>query len=249
MESTHTEEPRTQFEYTRNDIEEFGKAVEELRDYAYSSLSEQDLVHLKNVELRGRIATFLGYATAWLIPNPISAFLLSFGQSTRWMLAHHILHRGYDKVPGVPKKYTSKHFAMGWRRFIDWFDWIVPKAWIQEHNILHHYYTGENYDPDVLERNTHYLRDFPAPYFLKYLYVLFAGCTWKYTYYAEKTLSVIDDEESKPIKPKDIKYITLLNIFQLHKKKVRKHLLPLSLSLFLSFYLFIYFLLLMLFVE
>jgi hypothetical protein len=37
------------------------------------------------------------------------------GRSTRWLLMHHVGHRGYDKVPGVPAKYTSKVFARGWR--------------------------------------------------------------------------------------------------------------------------------------
>ncbi len=33
----------------------------------------------------------------------------------------------------------SQRFAQGKRRFIDWFDWILPEAWNYEHNILHHY--------------------------------------------------------------------------------------------------------------
>ena len=47
------------------------------------------------------------------VPNPISMALLSLGRGTRWMLMHHIGHRGYDRVPNVPAKYTSKVFARG----------------------------------------------------------------------------------------------------------------------------------------
>ena len=35
----------------------------------------EDLAHLLKLERWGRICTGLGYATAWIAPNPISAFL------------------------------------------------------------------------------------------------------------------------------------------------------------------------------
>ena len=100
---------------------------------------EDDLKHLKKVEAMGRAASFLGYGTAWLMPNPVSALLMSQGTFSRWaMIGHHVLHRGYDKVPGIPHRYTSKGFAKGWRRFVDWLDWIEPNAWVHEHNFQHH---------------------------------------------------------------------------------------------------------------
>jgi hypothetical protein len=93
---------------------------------------EEDLRHLKKMELWGRICTLLGYATAWIIPNPISAFLISQGIFTRWaLITHPISHGGYDKIPDVPVRYTSKRYASGWRRFLDWCDWIHPDAWHQ----------------------------------------------------------------------------------------------------------------------
>ena len=44
------------------------------------------------------------------------------------MMAHHATHRGYDRVPGVPGRYTARHFASGWRRLLDWPDWIHPES-------------------------------------------------------------------------------------------------------------------------
>ena len=34
------------------------------------------------------------------------------------------MHRGYDRVPGAPEERTSRGFAKGKRRFVDWLDWI-----------------------------------------------------------------------------------------------------------------------------
>ena len=65
------------------------------------------------------------------------------------MIAHHVSHRGYDRVQGAPDTRRSKRFAAGRRRWLDWFDWIRPEAWNTEHNLLHHYRLGEEADPDA----------------------------------------------------------------------------------------------------
>jgi fatty acid desaturase len=101
---------------------------------------------------------------------------------------HHVGHRGYDKVPGVPAKYTSKVFARGRRRFIDWPDWMNPEAWIYEHNVLHHSYTGEERDPDLIERNTIPLREYPKG--VRYAVLGLLALTWRASYYAPNTLDV-----------------------------------------------------------
>ena len=69
---------------------------------------KDDLRHLKKIEWWGRLCTIAGYATAWILPNPVSALFISQGIFTRWaLLIHPVSHGGYDKVPGVPKCYTS----------------------------------------------------------------------------------------------------------------------------------------------
>jgi len=153
------------------------------------AMPKEELRHLKKMELWGRICTLLGYATAWIIPNPISAYLISQGIFTRWaLITHPISHGGYDKIPGVPHRYTSKGFAKGWRRFLDWNDWIHPHAWHQEHNNLHHYNLGEETDPDQIQFNMRWLRESKLPMWLRYIIVAIFACIWKAVYYAPKAL-------------------------------------------------------------
>jgi fatty acid desaturase len=132
----------------------------------------------------------LGYATAWIIPNPISAYLISQGNFTRWTtVAHHVLHRGYDKIEGIPERYTSKGFAKGWRRYFDWLDWIYPAAWDVEHNNIHHYHLGEEVDPDQVEFNMEALRNSNIPTWGRYALLAVMAASWKIIYYASSTLT------------------------------------------------------------
>ena len=99
---------------------------EKLRKELRAGAGPEDYEHFKKILRWSRTFSALGYATAWIAPNPFSAAMLSTGTFTRWaIIAHHVLHKGYDKVPGVPEKHTSKGFANGWRRrVVDWLDWI-----------------------------------------------------------------------------------------------------------------------------
>lgn len=153
-----------------------------------------DVRHLWRIIWINRLMTFVGYATAWLIPNPLSAYCISQGIFGRWMVMHHVGHGGYDRVPGLPAHFHSKRFAMGWRRFRDWFDWIDPEAWNYEHNVLHHYYTSEHKDPDLVEDHAAFIRASRLPMPLKYLFVAFMSVTWKFTYYAPNTLRALDEK-------------------------------------------------------
>lgn len=172
------------------DTEGFLRDLRALRTEIDASVSEEDHAHLRRIERWGRAATVLGVATCWLMPNPLSAAALSLGRSTRWLLMHHVGHRGYDRVPGAPVERTSKGFAKGRRRFLDWFDWMLPEAWVFEHNVLHHSHTGEEADPDLLERNAEgSLRDPSRPLALRYLQLALLAITWRASYYAPETLA------------------------------------------------------------
>jgi fatty acid desaturase len=172
------------------DEQAFLRDLRALRAEIDASLTEADGEHLKKIERWGRAATLIGLATAWMGPNPVSALGLALGRSTRWALMHHCGHRGYDKVPGAPERYHSKVFARGWRRLVDWPDWMLPEAWIYEHNILHHQHTGEQRDPDLIERNAGYLRDSRLPIWARRLAVAGLAVSWKPVYYAPNTLRV-----------------------------------------------------------
>ena len=106
------------------DIKALAADLNELRNRLRDGRGPDDIAHLKKMARWGKACTVLGYATAWIIPNPVSAALISQGKFSRWaMIAHHVMHRGYDKTPGVPSRLTSRRFARGWRRYADWLDW------------------------------------------------------------------------------------------------------------------------------
>ncbi|MRG93837.1 fatty acid desaturase family protein [Polyangium spumosum] len=188
----HTTPP---FDLSTIDLEAFHADIKALRREIDDSLGEDDLRHLYKLERWGRACTALGMLSAGLAPNPASALLLGVGRSTRWILMHHIGHRGYDKVPGVPARYTSKVFARGKRRFLDWCDWILPEAWIYEHNVLHHSYTGELDDRDLIERNTEELREHSMP--VRYGLMGLLALTWRASYYAPSTLEVYRERHAE----------------------------------------------------
>ncbi|MDA2933396.1 fatty acid desaturase [Acidobacteria bacterium AH-259-D05] len=227
------------------DYEGFTREIEALRRDVFQSLCHQDFLHLIKMERIGKLSTAAGYATAWIIPNPISALLIGQGVLTRWLLMHHISHGGYDRVPGVPQRYTSQKFAQGWRRFIDWFDWILPDAWACEHNFLHHYHTGEDMDPDLVERHSELLRNLPCPRAIKYLVLFLAGITWKLSYYAPNTLNAMESHKNRNPHDGHVNHIRPSNVFDVRNKLVRK----LWLSCYLPFFTFHFLLIPLLFLP
>lgn len=180
------------------DVLGFMNELKQLRLEINRQLGAEDIRHLRKIESWGHISTLIGLLTAWRRPNLLSAFALGLGRSTRWLLMHHIGHRGYDQVPGIPKRYTSKHFARGWRRWIDWPDWMTPESWNYEHNILHHAHTGERSDPDLLERNAHSIRESNMPLPLRYALMIFLGMSWKPVYYAPSNIHALHTHAVKP---------------------------------------------------
>lgn len=151
-------------------------------------MGEEDKKHLFKMVWWSRVLTLLGYATSWVMINPLSILLIGLGNMGRWTtVVHPVMHKGYDKVPNMPKKYTSKYFARGLRRYLDWLDWLHPKAWDHEHNALHHFNTSQKGDPDIVEVNTHFIRHPRVPRIIKKLMIVFVMCTWKLSYYAPNT--------------------------------------------------------------
>jgi fatty acid desaturase len=177
------------FTLSEQDVENFTQELMALRRATNERMNLDDFKHLKKIERWGKFCTAAGYSTAWIMPNPVSAFLMSQGNVTRWTtIAHHVVHKGYDKIDGVPERYTSTGFAKGLRRFLDWNDWILPQAWANEHNKLHHYNLGEAADPDQVELNFEWLRDSNLPMPVRYAIVGLFAMSWKPVYYAPNTL-------------------------------------------------------------
>jgi fatty acid desaturase len=176
----------------------------------------EDYQHLLKLERWGRIASGTGYLlialacyvdSFWLaaVVAVIAAVLIGVGNVGRWAnVTHPILHGAYDKVPGIPEKYTKAGYARGKNRYIHWLDWITPEAWEFEHNIMHHYHLGEADDPDNVERNMQWLINSKVPMWARYAFVfLFAG-TWKLTYYAPNTLRILENKERRKKKEEEL---------------------------------------------
>jgi fatty acid desaturase len=168
------------------DYAAFAAEVDALGERLAAAIGPGDLAHQRRMERWGRGCTLLGYATAWIAFNPFSALLISLGNTTRWaMVTHPVLHRAFDRLPEAPERYRSRSYARGWRRYLDWLDWLHPEAWVHEHNHLHHYHTGQVEDPDLVERNTRFIHRWPRP--LRWLVGAFVLVTWKLSYYAPNT--------------------------------------------------------------
>ena len=167
----------------------FAQEIDRIGESIKTSVGSEDFAHFKKLGRWGRISTLLGYMTAWIIPNPISAFLISQGNYARWSLTlHPVSHGAMDQVPNIPDNYTSKKFARGARRLFDWLDWITPENWNIEHNQMHHYHLGTSQDPDIVWRNTKFIREMKVPVQIRYSISLLVVCFWKPFYYAPNTM-------------------------------------------------------------
>lgn len=175
----------------------FFEEIERLGIEHRRAAGAEDLAHLKRLERWGIGAAIAGTIASVFRPNPMTTALIAQGQSTRFLMMHHISHKGYDKVPGVPDRLTSKVFARGRRRVVDWLDWIPPDAWHLEHDHAHHYHLGEDSDPDVLDRNTVALRDAGfSRGAIRGIIGLFA-CAWTLVYYGPRTMAVLQRKRNK----------------------------------------------------
>ena len=180
------------------DIDAFVQELDAIRADLDAERGPRCVAHLKKMERWGRAMTALGYATAWIAPNPISVLALSLGRTYRWVLvAHPVSHKAYDKIDGAPERLTSRGFAKGWRRMVDWFDWIDPEAWHEEHDIQHHYKLGEEGDPDVVQDNLPWFRNPKVPTALKLVFGTLYAATWKATYYAPNVLEALHHTQAR----------------------------------------------------
>lgn len=174
--------------------EAFAAELDALQCRLKSSISSKDISYIKIAEIAGRGCTLAGFATAWWIFNPLSIFLIAVGQVGRWAIAHHVLHRAFDGVPGVPRRFRSSYFGKGRRRLLDWNEWMLPAGFQYEHNV-HHVYTGGGEDPDVVEANLEFIRQSPRPRWCKYLMLITIAVTWRLSYYAPGTFKQLRRKE------------------------------------------------------
>jgi fatty acid desaturase len=196
------------------DMAEFTKDMKQLGKELKNGQGDADWTHMKKILMWNQVCSWTGLLTVWAYPNPITIGALSIATFSRFtMVAHHTCHGGYDKID-KSGRFNRFKFGLGSlsRRMLDWFDWMLPEAWNQEHNQLHHYHLGEESDPDLVQRNTAFIHSLPVPTFVKYLISFFAIATWKYFYYAPNTFNqlaiarrrkagetISQEEASKPV--------------------------------------------------
>eukprot|EP00934_Nitzschia_sp_Nitz4_P008079 Nitzschia sp. Nitz4//scaffold84_size84139//11060//12346//NITZ4_005192-RA/size84139-processed-gene-0.11-mRNA-1//-1//CDS//3329559015//8069//frame0 len=171
------------------DYEGFSKEVRTLGKKLESEQGPDDVKHLNKMLRWSNGFATVGLCTMGIAINPVSVVGLSLYTFSRWtMVAHHTCHGGYDKCH-PNKRWNRFKFAVGslWRRFNDWFDWMMPEAWNVEHNNRHHYNLNEITDPDLVEQNLSFLRSIRLPTIFKYGIVGFFMMTWKWFYYAPNT--------------------------------------------------------------
>ena len=174
--------------YLAVDRQQLANDITQLHRQALADIGPEDVIHFKKMERWGKICSLIGYGTAWIFPNPISALLISQGSFTRWtQVGHPVVHKGYDKLETTRTQYSSKTFARGWRRFLDWPDWMTPAGWHHEHDLLHHYNLGEIADPNNAQHNMEWLRQSSLPMWQRYLIVAFFSGIWKVSYYTPRT--------------------------------------------------------------
>jgi len=172
------------------DFDAFSLEVKALGKKLEAEQGPADVAHLNKMIMWSNCFAALGLLTMGFGVNPISIIGLSLYTFSRWtMIAHHTCHGGYEKCHPDKNRWSRFKFALGtlWRRFNDWFDWMMPEAWNVEHNNRHHYNLSEITDPDLVEQNLAFLRTMPVPLFLKYVIVGFFMMSWKWFYYAPNT--------------------------------------------------------------
>ncbi len=183
----------------------FLRDVRALGDELRADRRSSDVAHLARISLLGRSLTLLGLGVAWWALNPLSVVALALGGVIRWtIVAHHILHGAFDERDDAPSHWTSRTFARGWRRILDWADWIPPRAWVVEHNSLHHHRLGETYDPDEPVANFAWLRAWGLRRPFAAVFVFIAAAIWRPVYYGPNTVRrVMERKERIPPTPFD----------------------------------------------
>ncbi len=175
---------------TKFDFEAFSDEVRALGKKLEAEQGPADVAHLNKMIMWSNSFAAVGLLTMGFGVNPISIIGLSLYTFSRWtMIAHHTCHGGYEKCHPNKGRWSRFKFGLGtlWRRFNDWFDWMIPEAWNVEHNNRHHYNLSEITDPDLVEQNLADVRASKSPLFVKYVRVGMAMLTWKWFYYAPNT--------------------------------------------------------------
>ncbi|CAE8618343.1 unnamed protein product [Polarella glacialis] len=138
------------------DLPAFAREVQDLGERLRAQEGPEDQAHFFQLVNWTHFLALLGLGTMWMTPNLLTVVCLSLWTWGTFFTTHFISHGGYNRsvAAGAGRgHYNSRGFAVDSRRWLDWFDWILPEAWNVHHNRKHHYRLNEDADPDFLERN------------------------------------------------------------------------------------------------
>ena len=180
--------PAVPFSGPLPDTDALARDLDALRKELDTLRGPADLTQLRAFGVLAWFLLLAGLAGSLFGLNPISPILMALAASSRWMIvAHHTCHGALDGMPGVPPRWTSAGFAQGAWRWLQWPDWIEASAWKREHNQLHHGYTNEGPDPDLVEAQMRWLRESWMPVPARYVVAFLLASTWRWLYYAPNT--------------------------------------------------------------
>jgi len=127
-------------------LRQFGKAIDEIRRRAETSIGDEDVAHIRRVRRASTTLELIGRALIHVSPEPLSfvagvVALFLHKQLETAEIGHTVLHGAYDGLPGA-EAFASTTFR--WRTAID------EESWRVAHNVRHHQYTNiGGRDPDI----------------------------------------------------------------------------------------------------
>lgn len=116
--------------------EEFVEDIKKAKA-AVGEATEEDAQHLQHLVMisqvllyGGHILLLAGAAMPWGINSLLlcatAAFMIAYARCMKWaIIGHHVSHGGFDSLQknhpnALPKHYKRGVFAIGFRRFLDW---------------------------------------------------------------------------------------------------------------------------------
>jgi linoleoyl-CoA desaturase len=127
-------------------LRRFGKAIDEIRQRAETSVGAEDVAHIRRIRRASRTLELIGRALIHVSPEPLSfvagvVALFLHKQLETAEIGHTVLHGAYDGLPGA-EAFASATFR--WRTAID------EESWRVAHNVRHHQFTNiGGRDPDI----------------------------------------------------------------------------------------------------
>ena len=193
-------------------LTKWSREIRQIKDKVVEdkTIKEKSLTHLQYIVNFNNIIFYTGFLFSFMKWTYIFPWLLmGLSLSSNWTtVSHHVIHGGYND-----KKYNNFTYGTKLRRFIDWFDYILPEAWSCEHNVYHHYMLNEYSDPDNVQHNLIILRNMKVPYIIKYIIILFFAITWRLFYYSSNSYKYYKANKLKyTMKEEDFKQMTLFGI-------------------------------------